>query len=62
MKDYEHVDVEFTRYDVEVSYKCPRCGHEHTMKPTTSNIYWFLEGGVEAECDNCGVQLYLWEA
>ena len=59
MSDLTFVDVEFTRYEVEVTYTCPFCGHVHTFKPTKDDIYSMLECSIVVHCDNCGKELDL---
>ena len=61
MSENVYVDVEYLRYDVIVSYKCPMCGCLHLFKPSRGDIYWFIEAGVEVICSNCGAELNLCE-
>ena len=62
MSEYnKHVDATYERYDVEISYTCPKCGTKRFCSIKSGDVYWMLEAGLDVTCDKCGAEFLVWE-
>ena len=62
MTEYNrHVDATYERFDVEISYTCPKCGQKWFCSIESGDVYWMNEAGLDVTCDKCGAKFLVWK-
>ena len=54
-----YAEVRYERFDVEISYVCPKCGQKYVMDLDASSVYAVMDYGLDIECDKCKTMLTL---